>query len=584
MGRNILIKFVKDHKISYIIGILFMLLASYIQTLFPKVLGNTIDLLKTDNFISKSIYINIVYILLIAIGTFISTYAWRNLVIGNARNMECYLREKLFDHFQKLSPEFYNQRKTGDLIAYAINDINAVRMTFGPATAMSINGAVICTISVYSMASVVSWKLTLLSLLPVPFIIYLMFNIGNTVRKRFKKVQETFASISDRVQENINGIRVIKAYVQEDEEVAKFEELNDQMVEANLSMVRISAYLSPLIELCFSISFVLNLIMGGNMVLNGNISLGDFIAFNGYLTMIMVPIISMGRVITIFQRGMASLNRLNDIFTVKPHVRDSEHSIESHINGSLRIENLSFSYPGCADEVISNINLVIPKGSTLGIIGKTGSGKSTLVNLLLKMYNVENGKIFFNDIDINKYKLNNLRDGLGFVPQDNFLFNASISDNIKFFKNIYSDDEVVTAAENSCVYESIMGFPKAFNTILGERGVNISGGQKQRISIARAMIKNPEVLVLDDALSAVDTITESQILKNLQKIRVDKTSIIIAHRISAVIEADQIIVLDKGKITERGTHQELLEKGGIYYAIYKSQFGDIKNKSGKTAS
>ena len=372
MGKNLLIKFVKDHKVSYIIGIIFMLLTSYIQTLFPKVLGKTIDLLKVNNFIPKSIYINIIYILLIALGTFASTYAWRNLVIGNARNMECYLREKLFDHFQKLSPEFYNQRKTGDLIAYAINDINAVRMTFGPATAMSINGIVICAISIYSMASVVSWKLTLLSLLPVPFIIYLMFNIGNTVRKRFKKVQETFASISDRVQENINGIRVIKAYVQEDEEVKKFEELNDQMVEANLSMVRISAYLSPLIELCFSISFVFNLILGGDMVLNGSISLGDFIAFNGYLTMIMIPIISMGRVITIFQRGMASLNRLNDIFTVEPHVKDSASSIESDISGALKIENLSFSYPGSADEVISNIDLVVPKGSTLGIIVKPG--------------------------------------------------------------------------------------------------------------------------------------------------------------------------------------------------------------------
>jgi ATP-binding cassette, subfamily B, multidrug efflux pump len=584
MGKNILINFIKEHKASYIIGVFFMLLTSYIQTLFPKVLGKTIDLLKMNNFAPKSIYYNIIYILLIAIGTFASTYAWRNLVIGNARNLECYLREKLFDHFQKLSPEFYNRRKTGDLIAYAINDINAVRMTFGPATAMSINGVVICAISIYSMASAVNWRLTLLSLLPVPFIVYFMFNIGNTVRKRFKKVQETFASISDRVQENINGIRVIKAYVQEDEEVKRFEELNDQMVESNLSMIRISAYLSPLIELCFSISFVLNLIMGGNMVLKGSISLGDFIAFNGYLTMIMVPIISMGRVITIFQRGMASLNRLNEIFSVQPDVKDGSPLIKSSIKGSLKIKNLSFSYPGSKEKAISNIDLVIPKGGTLGIIGKTGSGKSTLVNLLLKMYNVENGKIFFDGIDINDYKLDTLRDGFGFVPQDNFLFNASISDNIKFFKDIYSDDEIVSAAENSCVYESIMSFPKGFHTILGERGVNISGGQKQRISIARAIIKNPEILVLDDALSAVDTITEAQILKNFQEIRRDKTSIIIAHRISAVIDADEIIVLDKGKITERGTHLELLQKGGLYYEIFKSQFGDGQNRFDSEAS
>lgn len=584
MGKKILIDFIKEHKVSYIIGVIFMLLTSYIQTLFPKVLGNTIDILKMDNFAPKSVYANIVYIILIAFGTFISTYAWRNLIIGNARNLECQLREKLFDHFQKLSPEFYNRRKTGDLIAYAINDINAVRMTFGPATAMSINGIVICVIAVCSMANAINWRVTILSLIPVPFIIFIMLNIGKGVRKRFTKVQENFALISDRVQENINGIRVIKAYVQEDEEVKKFEDLNEKMAESNLDMIRISSYLSPIIELCFTISFVLNLIIGGNMVLKGSISLGDFIAFNGYLTMIMRPIISIGRVITIFQRGMASLNRLNEIFNVKPDIKDSEDSIKAPLKGTVEIKNLFFSYPGSNKTVLSDINLTIPKGHTLGIIGRTGSGKSTLVNLLLRMYNVPQGMIFFDGIDINDFQLDALRNSFGFVPQDNFLFNASISNNIKFFKDIYSDDEVINATKNSCIYESIMDFPNGFNTILGERGVNISGGQKQRISIARALIKDPEILILDDALSAVDTITETQILKNLKKVRGDKTSIIIAHRISAVIDADEIIVLDKGKIIERGTHLELIQKGGLYYDIYKSQFHDQCKECGYEVS
>lgn len=584
MGKKILINFIKEHKISYLIGVIFMLFTSYIQTLFPKVLGHTIDILKINNFNPKSVYLNILYIMLIAFGTFASTYAWRNLVIGNARSLECHLRERLFDHFQKLSPEFYNRRKTGDLIAYAINDINAVRMTFGPATAMAINGIVICIISVCSMAKAINWSITILSLTPVPFIIFIMFNIGNTVRKRFTKVQENFASISDRVQENINGIRVIKAYVQEDEEVKKFEELNNRMAESNLDMIRISSYLSPLIELCFTLSFVLNLIMGGNLVLKGSISLGDFIAFNGYLTMIMGPIISIGRIITIFQRGMASLNRLNEIFNVNHDIKELEDSIETSVKGSIEIKNLFFSYPGSKEIVLSDINLMIPKGHTLGIIGKTGSGKSTLVNLLLKMYNTPPGKIFIDGIDINNYKLDTLRDSFGFVPQDNFLFNASISNNIKFFKDIYSDEQVINAAKNSCILESIMDFPNGFNTILGERGVNISGGQKQRISIARALIKEPEILILDDALSAVDTITETDILRNFERVRRDKTSIIIAHRISAIIDADEIIVLHKGKISERGTHEELLEKGGLYYDIYKSQFQDRYKESGHEAS
>lgn len=571
MGRKILINFIKEHIVSYSIGALFMLLTSYIQTLFPKVLGNTIDILKINNFNPRAVYINLGYIILIALGTFASTYAWRNLIIGNGRTLECCLREKLFDHLQKLSPEFYNRRKTGDLIAYAINDINAVRMTFGPATAMAINGIVICVISVYSMARTINWRLTILSLLPVPIIILVMCNIGKLVRKRFKKVQESFAAISDRVQENINGIRVIKAYVQEDYEVEKFQKLNDQMVESNLKMVGVSAYLAPSIELCFSISFVLNLILGGNMVLEGKISLGDFIAFNGYLTMIMAPIISIGRIITIFQRGMASLSRLNEIFNINPEIKEGHNLIKSPIKGSIEIKDLSFSYPNSKELVLSNISLAIPQGNTLGIIGKTGSGKSTLVDLLLKMYNVPNGKIFFDGIDINDYELNTLRDCFGFVPQDNFLFNDSIADNIRFFKDIYSEDEVIKAAKDSCIYESIMAFPRGFDEILGERGVNLSGGQKQRISIARALIKNPQILILDDALSAVDTITEKQILKSLKRVRKNKTSIIIAHRISAVIDAEEIIVLDKGKILERGTHLELLQKGGLYYDIYKAQ-------------
>lgn len=584
MGKKIMITFIKEHKFSYCVGVFFMLLTSYIQTLFPEVLGNTFDILKKNDFAPKAVYVNILYILLIAFGTLVSTYMWRNLVIGNSRSIECYLREKLFDHFQKLSPEFYNKRKTGDLIAYAINDITAVRTAFGPATAMSINGIVICAISIYLMSKAINWRFTVLSLLPIPVVVFFMIKIGNTVRKRFKKVQENFASISDRVQENINGIRVIKAYVQEAEEVKKFEELNDQMVESNLEMIRIDAYVSPLIELCFTISFVLNLILGGNMVLKGEISLGDFIAFNGYLTMIMVPIISIGRVITIFQRGMASLIRLNEIFSVNADIEEGKGLIRTSANGDIEIKNLSFSYTGSKETVLSEINLSIHEGKTLGIIGATGSGKSTLVNLLLKMNNVERGKIFFGGVDINDYQLKTLRDSFGFVPQDNFLFNASISNNIRFFKNTYSEDEVINAAKNSCIYESIKDFPKGLNTILGERGVNISGGQKQRISIARALIKNPEILILDDALSAVDTITEAQILQNFERIRKHKTSIIIAHRISAIIEADEIIVLDKGQILERGTHLELIEKGGIYYEIYKSQFHDNGKGSGFEAS
>lgn len=551
-----------------------MFLSSYIQSLFPSVLGKTIDLLKVQNFNRKSVLFNITLIVLISVGTFACTCIWRNFVISNSRELECELREKLFIHFQKMSPSFYSERKTGDLIAYAINDISAVRMAFGPATSMSINGIVLCTVSIYSMCRTIDWRLTLISLLPIPFIIFFILNTGKIIRVRFRKVQECFASISDKVQENIYGIRVIKAYVQEQNEIKSFEKLNTEITDSNLHMVRASSLLAPVIEFSFSISFVINLIWGGNLVLKNKISLGDFIAFNTYLTMIMAPIISMGRVINIYQRGMASLSRLIDIFSIEPEIVDTKSNTQTLLKGSLQIKNLNFSYNGSKENVLENINIDIPEGHTLGIIGKTGSGKSTLVNLLFKLYNVSPGTIFIGGIDINDISLETLRTSLGIVPQDNFLFSATISDNIKFFKDVYSEDEVEKASIYSCIYENILEFNEEFNTILGERGVNLSGGQKQRIAIARALIKNPSILILDDSLSAVDTVTESKILNNLNTIRKGKTNIIIAHRISSIENADEIIVMDKGKICERGTHNELINRKGLYYDIFKEQYKD----------
>ncbi|MCB2301039.1 ABC transporter ATP-binding protein [Clostridium tagluense] len=579
MGKSIIVDFIKKHKISYIIGILFMFLTSYIQSFFPRVLGDTIDILGGSNFNLNLVKIKIVYILLITTGTFISTYAWRNLIVVNGRNLECHLREKLYSHFQKLSPEFYNKRKTGDLIAYAINDISAVRMTLGPATAMIINGIAICSVSIYSMSKIMNLKFTLMILMPIPFIIFFMLKIGALVQKRFRVVQENFASISGRVQENIYGIRVIKSYVQEEAESKKFEILNDAMMDSNISMVKVSASLSPVIEISFSISFVINLIIGGNMVLNGIITLGDFIAFNGYLTMIMRPIISIGRVINIVQRGIASIKRLDEIFNVNPEICDGEKMISTNIEGEIEFKNLSFSYTGSDKNALQNINLKIPKGYTIGITGKTGSGKTTLVNLLLKLYMPSPEEIFIDSVDINDYCLATLRSSIGYVPQDNFLFSASIKENIKFFKDIYTDDQIEKAAIISSIYESIMDFPKGFDTNLSERGVNLSGGEKQRISIARAIIRDPSILILDDSLSAVDTITESKLLKNIKKCRGGKTTIIVAHRISTIKDADFIIVLDEGNICENGTHNELIKKGGLYYETYKSQHEEIEKKS-----
>lgn len=571
--------FLKKYWIHYIIGIIFLVLTTFVQNLAPRLLGMIIDALRIEYVDKQRILIYLGMMIGVAIIAFITRYIWRYFIIGNSRNLECYLRERLFQHFQTLPVQFYHQRKTGDLLAYAINDISAVRMSFGPGLAHIVNAIGVCTVSIIAMAQTVNFRLTILSLLPIPIIIFLMIKIGGLVRKRFRIVQENFAAISDRVQENISGIRVIKSYVQEKEEVRRFDDLNEKMRQSNIRMVRVSSLLSPMIELCFGISFMISLIYGSSMVKNNVITLGDFVAFNGYLTMIIKPVTSIGRVINIIQKGIASYKRLDEIFQVRSDITDeSSDSSLTNIHGDIEINDLTFNYPSSEEAALKNIKIKLGKGKTLGVIGKTGSGKTTLVNLLLRLYNVERGKIFIDGRDINDYPLKTLRENIGYVPQDNFLFSATVRENIHFFKDIYSDEEIEESAKLSCIYDNIMDFTQGFDTMVGERGASLSGGQKQRISIARAIIKNPAILILDDALSAVDTKTEEKIIENFKSILNEKTGIIIAHRISAIKHADEIIVMDHGEIIERGNHEELLAKKGLYYDIFDEQFREEMRK------
>lgn len=572
-------EFLKKSWSRYALGVVFLFAGSYVQVLAPKYLGIIIDLLEEPVIDRQLVIRYIVLTLVVAVLAFVTRFIWRYCINGNGRNLENFLRQRLFEHFQKMSVEFFNNRKTGDLVAYAINDITAVRMTFGPGIALFLNGLATTTIAIGTMVTAVNPRLTLMALLPIPIIIYVIIKMGRLIQMKFRRVQESFAAISGRVQENIAGLRVIKSYVQEDSEVLKFEDLNKDIKNANLEMVKLSSMLTPLIQLFFGVCFTINLLYGSRLVNQGVISLGDFVAFNGYLALIMNPVIFIGRIINLFQRGMASLKRLNTIFDVQPEppALEPDFSMET-IQGEIQVKDLTFTYPSGVEPALKGINLELSQGKTLGVIGKTGSGKTTLVNLLVRLYNIEPEKIYVDGRDINEIPVPLLRDNIGCVPQDNFLFSTTIANNISFFRDDYTKEEIESAAKASQIYQSIMEFPRGFETMVGERGVNLSGGQKQRISIARALIRKPKILILDDALSAVDTKTEEEILSNLKDVMRDTISIIVSHRISAVKEADEIIVLEKGEIIERGNHGQLMERRGMYYELQQEQSKDKGTK------
>lgn len=575
MGLKFIKDFMKSHWFKYLLGIILMLLSTRIRLLYPEYLGKATDLMVSNSFTVEGLKRYIFLIILTAVIAFIGAYIWRFIIVGNSRDMEKELRELVFTNFQKLSQAFYNRRKTGDLIAYAINDVNAVRMTFGPALIMSINGLAMIGISIFGLMGKIGTIRALIVLIPIPIVVITMVLMGKKIRERFRQVQAAFGAISDRVNENINGIRVIKAYVQEQSEVDKFMKLSDDMAYKNLAMVKVSGLLNPVIQTGFAITFGIFFLICGPLAIEKKLTVGDFVAGVNYLNMMLMPIASIGRIINIMQRGMASLGRIDEILEYPHEIVDGTGSATEFNTGSLKINDLDFSYPGTGKIVLKDINIDLPNGHSLGIIGSTGAGKTSLVNLILKTYNVPDGKIYIDGKDINDYSLSLLRDNIGYVPQDNFLFHDTISRNIRFFKDIYTEDQVFKAAKDAQIYDSIMVLEKGFDTELGDRGVNLSGGQKQRISIARALIRDPKILILDDALSAVDTLTESKILKRLKEIRKERTSIIIAHRISAVMYCDEIIVIEGNEIKERGTHEELIGKGGIYSGIYNSQFKDV---------
>lgn len=583
-------EFIAKHIPQYILGLIALVASCAVAVIIPKILGYITDSLDDKSLSANEISRWALLMLILAFLLIGLKFSFRSIIIGKSRDIECFLRSKLFAHFQTLPPKFYNANKTGDLMSYVINDLGAVRMAFAMGFVFLVEGVLINLSTVAVMARTINLTLTLIAVIPVIAAAVIIFFLRSRIRRRFTLVQNAFADLSDKIQENLSGIRIVKGYVQEEAEIKKLDKASRERLRLQMEYVKISAVLNPAIQVSFGICFSIVLIIGAVFTVRGYINIGDFVVFNTYFGMMIMPVTHLGRIVEIWQRAFASMGRLDEIFLAESDIVDLPGAITEEVTrGEIEIKNLDFRYTGAQKNALENINIYVPAGNTLGIIGTTGSGKTTLMNLLLRLYKIDDGKIFIDGTDINHRETAALRKNIGYVPQDNFLFAAAIDANIKFFDEMIKKEAVIDSAKLACVYENIMGFPQDFETIIGERGITLSGGQKQRVSIARAVVKNPAILILDDSLSAVDTNTEEQILSNIKQILTDRTGIIISHRISTVKNTDEIIYLDKGRIIERGTHDELLAKGGEYYklnekqAIENSIYGDkiIKENSGK---
>lgn len=574
--RALFTEYFLQHKWEYLLGTMLLTVSLALQLVVPQVLEeftNGIQYFSISASDLVELALNFVWL---GLGIFFFRSCGRIYIFRLSRMLERDLRTRLFEHWEKLPAEYYQKQRIGNLMAHAVNDVNVLRQIGMQGVFQMIEAFILITIGIFLMAGTINLSLTLLVFIPLPALTYLAYRFRIKIRMHSTKVQEAIGTLTSRVQEFCTGIRVIKTYVQEQEEMKKFMKENDYNIEANQQLIRANSLFTSLSQGIVGLSYLLSIVFGSILVMRGTITLGEFVAFNTYLSLLISPIENLGKVINLFQQGKAADQRLSEVLTTEPAIKDEQDVLPViALSGDIDIKDLSFHYPGSNLEALHNINLSIKKGTSLGIVGKIGSGKSTLVTLLLRVYNPPKDTIFIDNYDIRNLPLHILRSSIGYVPQTNFLFSSTIRDNIAFDPKDYQDKHVFRAARQAEVYADIQGFTEGFQTALGERGLSLSGGQRQRVSMARALIKSSPIMIFDDSLSAVDAKTEEKILHTLKTEMKDKTSIIISHRISTIQHADQIIIMEKGQIVERGTHETLLNKNGIYKNMYVQQSNDM---------
>lgn len=556
---------------SYAFGVFGLIAVAILSAVTPLILGNIIDQMVSNTLTFQSLALQSGTILVFAIAMYGLRYGWRVAIFGNSTLLESILRNRLFAHFTKMDSQFFHEYRTGDLMAHATNDLAALRFVAGGGILSITDSIFIGGTTLFSMIFFVDWKLTLFTTLPFPLLIVAARYMGKAINKRYRKSLESFSQMNNRVQESVGGMKVIKTFGEEEAHYADFAGDIENVVARNKAVYQVDSAYSPIIEGITGLTYVLTLFFGSYFISIDRISLGQLIAYFSYLSMMTWPLLAIGRVANTLERGNASYNRVTDLLSKKSSLKEAKNPIQTPVTGDIAFTVDSFTYPDGKNEVLQNAHFQLKSGNTLGIVGHTGSGKSTIFKLLLRDYDSYTGKIKYNDKDIKHYSLDAVSQGIGYVPQGTFLFSTTVRENIRFVNPQLTQEQVEYYAKLADIHDDIEQFPEGYDTEVGERGVSLSGGQKQRIAIARALATQAEFLILDDALSAVDAQTESRILENLRDIRRNKSTIIATHRISSIMHADEIIVLDKGQIVERGTHSELLMNEGWYSQMYEEQ-------------